>query len=269
MMGGYILEYKLTMSQRLINTPAKRFSKIINSKNKTRMFIHACVFPVCSALTVGNANAFEPFQANYSFNIAGMLKGTATRTLTKVDNIWSYNFKASVASLANAGEVSHFKVAHSDKSSTELQTLDHAYHFNFLTKKVENGFNVDWANQVVSAHNKNGDDSYPAQAGMLDMLDLELQVREDIKHKQLKPSYLLADDKGIRKISFVNEGEETVQTDAGIYDTIKVRLVQDNEKRKTYFWLAPKLDYLPVRVHQDDGSLSYDLSLTSYHADKK
>jgi hypothetical protein len=257
------------MSKKSTMSTVNQVSKIFNSKSMTRKIAYTCALPLCAALTVANAYAFEPFQANYSFNIAGMLTGTATRTLTKVDNIWSYNFKASVASLANASEVSHFKVKHLDNGSSDIQTLDHAYHFNFLTKQVENGFKVDWVNQVVSANNKNGDNTYPAQAGLLDMLDLELQVREDIKHKQLKPSYLLADDKGVKKISFVNEGEEKVQTDAGEYDTVKVRLVQDNEKRKTYFWLAPKLDYLPVRVHQDDGNLSYDLNLTSYHADAK
>ncbi len=234
-----------------------------------KLHIRTYVLPLCATLALSNAYALEPFQANYSFNIAGLLTGNATRTLSKQDNIWSYNFKASVASLANAREVSHFKVNSSDNTSIDLQTLDHAYTFNFLNKNIDTGFKVDWAKQLVSAHNKNGDSSYPAQAGMLDMLNLELQVREDIKHKQLKPSYLLADDKGIKKISFVNEGEEKVQTDAGDYDTIKIRLVQDSEKRKTYFWLAPKLDYLPVRVHQDDGSLSYDLSLTSYHSNNK
>jgi hypothetical protein len=231
------------MSKKSTMSTVNQVSKIFNSKSMTRKIAYTCALPLCAALTVANAYAFEPFQANYSFNIAGMLTGTATRTLTKQDNMWSYNFKASVASLANASEVSHFKVKHLDNGSSDIQ--------------------------VVSENNKNGDNTYPAQAGLLDMLDLELQVREDIKHKQLKPSYLLADDKGVKKISFVNEGEEKVQTDAGEYDTVKVRLVQDNEKRKTYFWLAPKLDYLPVRVHQDDGNLSYDLNLTSYHADAK
>lgn len=257
------------MSQKPMIAPEKQVSKISNSKITMRRIVQTCALPVCAALAIGNANAFEPFQANYSFNIAGMLTGTATRTLSKQDNIWSYNFKASVTSFATAGEVSHFKLNHSENNLVDIQTLDHAYNFNFLNKSVDTDFKVDWPNKVVTAHNKNGDNSYPAQAGMLDMLDLELQVREDIKHKQLKPFYLLADDKGITKISFVNEGEEKVQTNAGEYDTVKVRLVQDNQNRKTYFWLAPKLDYLPVRVHQDDGSLSYDLNLNSYHSDAK
>jgi hypothetical protein len=263
------MEYEPIMSPNFVKTTAKKIFKTLHTQSTCKRVTYISIPVLCAVFSIGSAQALEPFQANYSFNIAGLLTGKATRTLTKQDDIWSYNFKASVASLADANEVSHFKVVHVDNNSTEVQILDHAYHFSFLNKKIDHGFSVDWKNQMVTARNKNGDSSYPTQSGMLDMLDLELQVRDDIKHKRLKSSYLLADDKGIKKISFVNEGDEKIKTDAGEYDTVKVRLVQDNEKRKTYFWLAPKLDYLPVRVHQDDGSLSYELSLTSYHAGTK
>ncbi|AXI02485.1 DUF3108 domain-containing protein [Aquirhabdus parva] len=221
--------------------------------------------PISFAIISQSAQAFEPYQANYNFNIAGLLNGNASRTLSQQDGIWNYTFKASVVSMATASEVSHFRY-----ESSKIQTLDHAYNFKFLNNIKNSSFKIDWPNKVVTASStKNGDTSYPAQVGALDMLNLELQVREDIKHKQLRPSYLLASEKGITEIQFVNEGEEKVETPAGEYDAVKLRLVQDNEKRKTYFWLAPKLDYLPVRVHQDDGNLSYELNLTSYQATSK
>lgn len=172
--------------------------------------------------------------------------------------------------LATASEVSHFRfdASAANSETSRIESLDHAYNFKFLTNNKTSSFKVNWDTKTVSASNKNGDTSYPAQVGMLDMLDLELQVREDIKHKHMRESYLLADDKGIKTISFVNEGAEKVTTQGGEFDTIKLRLVQDSDKRKTYFWLAPKLDYLPVRVHQDDGNLSYELDLTSYQGHK-
>ncbi len=223
-----------------------------------------------SSVLLSSAHAFEPFQADYSFNIAGMLSGTATRTLQQQDGVWNYTFSAAVPMLASANEVSHFRVdpATDNAEAGRIESLDHAYNFKFLTNNKSSGFKVNWDNKTVSASNKNGESTYPAQVGMLDMLDLELQVREDIKHKHMRESYLLADDKGIKSISFVNEGTEKIATQGGEFDTIKLRLVQDNQKRKTYFWLAPKLDYLPVRVHQDDGNLSYQLDLTSYQAHK-
>lgn len=227
--------------------------------------------PLGFALSLSSVYAFEPFQANYSFNIAGLLHGTATRTLSVQNDVWSYSFNANIASLATASEFSHFRMNSSkeNSSSPRIESLDHSYNFKFLTNRKSNSFKVDWDSKVVQATNQNGSSTYTAQVGMLDMLDLELQVREDIKHKRLQPSYLLADDKGVSKISFVNEGEEKVSTDAGTYDTVRVRLVQENQKRKTYFWLAPKLDYLPVQVRQDDGNLSYVLNLTSYKSNVK
>jgi hypothetical protein len=235
--------------------------------------VQMIALPLSIVLSISSVYAFEPFEANYSFNIAGILHGNASRILTVKDDIWNYSFKANVTSLATASEFSHFRINSSKKddhsSSPRIESLDHAYNFKFLTNKKNNNFKIDWDKQVVNSTNQNGNSTYPAQVGMLDMLDLELQVREDIKHNKLQPSYLLADDKGVSKISFVNEGNEKVTTDVGTYDTVRVRLVQDNQKRKTYFWLAPKLDYLPVQVRQDDGNLSYVLNLTSYKSNAK
>lgn len=228
--------------------------------------------PLVFALTVSNVYAFEPFQANYTFNIAGMLSGTATRTLSVQNDIWNYSFKASVVKIATASEFSHFRLKDDkkdDDSFPRIESLDHAYNLNVLMYKKNSSFKVDWDNKTVAGSGQDGANTYPAQVGMLDMLDLELQVREDIKHKQLKPFYLLADDKGVNKISFVNEGEEKVTTNAGTFDTIRVRLVHENPKRKTFFWLAPKLDYLPVQVRQDDGNLTYMLNLNSYKSNAK
>ncbi len=228
----------------------------------------AVLLPISTLMS--SAYAFESFQANYSFNIAGLLTGTATRTLQQQDGTWNYTFTAAIPMMANASEVSHFRLdpATANSDAGRIESLDHAYSFKCLTNAKNSGFKVNWDNKTVNANNKNGETSYPAQVGMLDMLNLELQVREDIKHKSMRESYLLADDKGVKPISFVNEGSEKITTPGGEFDTIKLRLVQESDKRKTYFWLAPKLDYLPVRVHQDDGNLSYELNLTSYQGHK-
>jgi hypothetical protein len=221
-----------------------------------------------SLLGMSSAHALEPFQATYSFNINGLLSGPASRTLEQHDGVWSYTFTAAVPMLASASEVSHFRMPVTAGVDGRIESLDHAYNFKFLANSKNSGFKVNWDTKTVTGSNKNGEVSYPAQEGMLDMLDLELQVREDLKHNHLRDSYLLADDKGIKTISFVNEGAEKISTPAGSFDTIKLRLAQEGEKRKTFFWLAKSLDYLPVRVHQDDGNLSYDISLTNYQEKK-
>jgi hypothetical protein len=45
---------------------------------------------------------------------------------------------------------------------------------------------------------------------------------------------------------------------------IKVVMKHDKPGRETIFWLAPKLDYLPVKVSHVDKKTSYGLLLTGY-----
>ena len=74
----------------------------------------------------------------------------------------------------------------------------------------------------------------------------------------------LADAKEIEARKFVKQGNEKVTTSYGTFDTMKVVLKHDKPGRETIFWLAPKLDYLPVKVTHVDKKTSYGLLLTSY-----
>ena len=103
------------------------------------------------------------------------------------------------------------------------------------------------------------------QAGVLDELNAELQVREDLKNgNTLQPRYYISDAKGVDERRFIKQGTESIKTSYGTFNTIKVVLQHSKPERNTVFWLAPKLDYLPVKVTHNDGKSSYGLLLTGY-----
>ena len=77
-------------------------------------------------------------------------------------------------------------------------------------------------------------------------------------------TYYLADAKEVEARKFVKQGSESIKTDYGTFDTIKVVMKHDKPGRETIFWLAPKLDYLPVKVSHVDKKTSYGLLLTGY-----
>ena len=58
-----------------------------------------------------NAVAMSPFQASYQFAYNGKNLGTATRTLSKSGNNWTYVFAAKAAAIASATETSRFSFA--------------------------------------------------------------------------------------------------------------------------------------------------------------
>ena len=62
------------------------------------------------------------------------------------------------------------------------------------------------------------------------------------------------------------EGAEKITTPYGEIDTIKVSRVHQSSDRKTQFWLAKSLNYLPVKVVQIDDGAIYTIELQSYQA---
>ncbi|MCP5634962.1 DUF3108 domain-containing protein, partial [Klebsiella pneumoniae] len=77
--------------------------------------------------------------------------------------------------------------------------------------------------------------SFAWQAGVLDELNAELQIREDLKNGSLKSSYPLADAKEVENRRFVKQGNEKIKTSYGTFDTVKVVLQHKKPERSTIF----------------------------------
>ena len=206
-----------------------------------------------------NALAMSPFQASYQFAYNGKNLGSATRTLSQNGNTWTYVFAAKAAAIASASETSRFSFSNGQiNSSSFSRTSKILVHNDTMT------INFNPNTKTINTKKKDQPRSFAWKAGALDELNAELQVREDLKGSGLKSSYLIADAKGLDSRRFIKQGNETIKTSAGTYNTIKVVLTHDNGEKSSIFWLAPQLDYLPVKMSHVDGKTSYNLTLTSY-----
>jgi hypothetical protein len=206
------------------------------------------------------ALAMSPFQASYQFAYNGKNLGSATRTLKKNGNNWNYVFAAKAGGIASATETSNFTLNNNQiQSSNFSRTSKILVHNNTMTIK----FNPN-AKTIQTSKDKE-QRSFAWKAGVLDELNAELQIREDIKANGLKSQYWIADAKEVESRRFVQQGSEKIETKYGTFDTIKVVMKHDKPGRETIFWLAPKLDYLPVKVTHEDKKTSYGLLLTGYN----
>ena len=212
-------------------------------------------------LTVSNhLFAMDPFQANYQFSYNGKNMGSASRTLTQQSgNNWMYDFSAKAGVIASAQEVSKFSL-----NNNQIN----AQHFNRTSKILihSNTTSITFSpsNKMIYTQKDNDKRSFAWTPGVLDELNAELQIREDLKHGGLKSKYLIADAKGVDTRHFVKQANESIKTPYGTFNAIKVVMQHDKPERSTIFWLAPKLDYLPVKVSHIDGKSSYGLLLTQY-----
>ena len=209
-----------------------------------------------------NAVALEPYTAEYGFNIDKRWTGQSSRVLRKDGEDWVYTFTARVPVLATATEVTHFRL---DEQRNVL-SKHHNMRYKIVVRNKNLAMNFDAASRKINVDVGGKKNTLDFKPGTLDELNLEFQVREDLKKGGLQAQYLVADEKSVEAVRFVREGREQLSVPAGRYDTVRVRRVHNNPKRTTTFWLAPALDYLPVRVMQNDDGTVYDFTLSRFTA---
>jgi hypothetical protein len=214
----------------------------------------------CAGLFSGQVFAMSPFQASYQFNYNGKNMGSATRTLSKTGQQWKYVFAAKAVGVASATETSVFNFNDQHiQSSSFSRTSKVLVHNNTMSIR----FNP--SSKLIQTKKDDKARSFAWKNGVLDELNAELQIREDLKKGSLKSTYPIADAKEVENRRFVKQGNEKVKAGNTTYDTVKVVMKHDKPGRETIFWLAPKLDYLPVKVTHVDQKTNYGLLLNSYN----
>lgn len=238
------------------NKPKRSPSKILSALT-TGASIAAIGALSMTAPTLASAKSVEPSSANYNFTIEDKYKGTASRTLNKSGNTWKYNVDARVAGVASAAQNSTFSINGNSVVPTQASTTykllgvgrTHKLDFNPSSKKV-----------VSNYKGKSTTMNMAQQA--FDDLSLEIQIRQDLLNGKFSGNYYMARKDKIEKTPFKNAGSTKITVPAGTFDTVRVDRVHDDNSRSTSFWLAPSLDYLPVKVSQVNEGKKMDLELT-------
>lgn len=124
----------------------------------------------------------------------------------------------------------------------------------------------DWGNHQVTT---NGEKPRSLPTEGLDRMVMELKMRRLLeKNGGAVPDepyvFLQVEDDEIKPFAMQKAKNEVMTTPAGRFDTILMHRVND-PKREMRFWLAPKLDYLPVRVEfQKKGKTKNSFVLRSF-----
>ncbi|MBI5041181.1 MAG: DUF3108 domain-containing protein [Gammaproteobacteria bacterium] len=101
----------------------------------------------------------------------------------------------------------------------------------------------------------------------LDKLIVQLAVMMDLDAGKKELVYSIADGGKLKEYRFAIVGKETLRVPAGEFATIKLERLRKDNDRTTYFWCAPSLGYLPVRIkqieHEDNVTYLSELKQTS------
>lgn len=238
------------------STPIKRSHKFFAALT-TGASIAAIGALSMTAPTLASAKNIQPSSANYNFTVEDKYKGTATRNLTKSGNVWKYNVNARVAGVASASQSSAFTIVGNNVAPTAASTtyklfgIGRTHNLNYNAGKK----------QVASTYRGKTINLNMAQQAF-DDLSLEVQIRQDLLNGKFSGNYYMAKKDKVEKTPFKRSGNTKITVPAGTFDTVRVDRVHDDNSRSTSFWLAPSLDYLPVKVSQINDGKKMDLELT-------
>lgn len=208
------------------------------------------------AITAMANAAVAPFNATYNFNIEGKYNGTASRVLTQTGNQYFYNVNASVGKLASAKQTANFVNANgailpvSALTQYKILGTGRTTTLNFNNAKKQLVTNYKGQNKVIALPQPAYDD-----------LSLEIQIREDLKAGKFRGNYYMADRNTVEAVPFKKSAMTRITVPAGTFDVVRIDRVHDDKDRQTSFWLAPKLDYLPVKVVQNNDGKKMEMNL--------
>ena len=208
-------------------------------------------------LSATAATEITPSTANYKFSVDDKYNGTATRELTKSGTNWSYKVNASVSGVASAKQSSIFKINGTTVSPSSAST---SYRFLRIGRTHNLSFNP--SAKKVSSTYRGKTMNLSAPNGALDDLSLEVQIRQDLLNGRFSGTYYMAKKDKIEKTSFRKVGTYNVTVPAGTYQAVRIDRIHNDTGRTSSFWLAPSLNYLPIKITQLNDGKKIEMQLT-------
>lgn len=207
---------------------------------------------------VGTALAADlpAYSATYAIKAHGK-SGTATRTLSKSGNNYSYTVNGTAAGIASLNQSAKFSLANG-KISPNSSSMS----VKFLG--IGNTHTVSFNNSAKTATStyKGKPTTLKMTAQAYDDLSLESQIRQELINNKFSGTYHLVKKSSIETTKFKKSGTSKISVPAGTYEVIRIDRVHDDKSRATSFWLAPSLNYLPVKVSQTDDGKTVSMELT-------
>lgn len=120
----------------------------------------------------------------------------------------------------------------------------------------------DWDSGIAVDESRSSQVSLPA--GTLNVGTILVKLMLDVSRGIPPGPYVHTDGESLGIYSYTAGDPESVEVEAGEFDTIVYEQQHGDSSRRTIYWLAPALGYLPIRIDQHtDGERRLSLTLES------
>lgn len=198
--------------------------------------------------TLAAAEGLKEFKAVYILKRGSLKIGETHRTFTKNDEghylFETKTFPTGLAAMFVKDRITENSII--DYKDNVIRPLSYLYERTGGKKERIVKLKFDWKKETVT--NVINDDPWKMtiEPGTLDKLIYQIAVMQGLKTGQQKFNFQIADGGKIKHYEIGIVGEERASTPMGKFNAVKV--VRLNKQKPLALWLAPELDYLPVRI---------------------
>lgn len=224
----------------------------------------ALILSVFSLAGFAGDSVLKPYEAKYRISQNG-LSADATRSLSKVGPHWRLSQTASKW-FVTIGEESLMEVT----ADQQVRPLQYRYE-NSLSSKRDQRIVFDWAAGTVADKSYQKPYSMPLKKDYSDQLSSQLQLRQRLLSGKVDDQWqqTIVKNGKLKTYQIEKLGEETLETELGKIETVKLRRARKGSSAETVIWLAKNWDYMIVRLQQSEDDDTLSLELVSAKLDGK
>ncbi len=187
------------------------------------------------------------FQADYTVAKGSLKLGNLHTSLKINGNRYSYHKYTKSSGLAKL--LTGIKITENTDGHISGQNLrPTTYLFNQSKRSKSKIDKIQFADNSAKGNYKGKAYSEAISSVTQDRASLELVLARDVALNKAKLSYSVVERGRKKQYNFQKLGNEKIQTPAGIFNTVKVKVQRAGGKRETIFWLAKETDYMPVKI---------------------
>ena len=218
---------------------------------KYRIFILASIL-----FQIGNLNAVPAdYEAVYSVKLM-QADGTLRAKLENNNGTYTYTLKTEPTGfwklIANGSinESSEFEII-----NDEIRSINYRLNDTIRRNPRESEVDFDWGKNVIKGFYKDRVIDFNIDRRILTRILLQIEIMHQKQRNNLKDSYLIIDKDEIKEIEITssNSGKK-ISVPFGSYEVVEVSHRSKNSNRINTFWLAPDLDFIPVKLEQTQGN---------------
>jgi len=210
--------------------------------------------------------SLHSFTAQYQLKRGNMIIGKVTTTL-QLKQDGSYNYKSVTVPVGivaafrkdeiteqSQGQILGHKVIpssyyfrHKRKKRPKLREL----HFNWGSKRVTTpGTKPEWGSAITQ--------------GTQDKASKVLAMMLSMRPKTTKLNFKVVAKKKLKNYQISREREEKIAAANNNYHTIKLNESKAGQPASTSYWLAPKLNYLPIKIERKEKKNTFTMTLVKF-----